>query len=141
MDLFLWGLLWVKDYVRAVGDTFYGSHLIRPHYDGSYISQAGQHFLRGMAVGIAHADADDGIGRHDGPQKYIGIIRRNGLQDRLAGLQSRQGYLKDKFENIREYLSAIGAEGRISRFHEVLWLNSVSRAIVQPDGTIEIEFK
>jgi hypothetical protein len=69
------------------------------------------------------------------------IARRNGLQDRLATLQSRQGFLKDKLDNIREYLGTIGAEGRISSFHEALWLNTVDRAIVQPDGTIIIEFK
>ena len=69
------------------------------------------------------------------------IARRNGLQDRLAALQSKQGFLKNKYGNIREYLGAIGAEGRISSFHEALWLNTVDRAIVQPDGTIIIEFK
>ena len=72
LGAFLWLLLWVKDYVRSIGKTFYGSHLIRPHNDGSYIPQAGQYFLGGMAVGIARTDADDGIGRHDGPKEYIG---------------------------------------------------------------------
>ena len=69
------------------------------------------------------------------------ITRRDGLKDRLANIQSRQGLLKDKFKNIQEYRDALDAEGRISDFHEVLWLNTVSRAIVQPDGTIQIEFK
>ena len=69
------------------------------------------------------------------------LTRRDGLQDRLVTLQTRQEFLNDKFGSIREYLGAIGTEGRISGFHEVLWLNTVSRAIVHPDGTIIIEFK
>ena len=76
------------------------------------------------------------------PEVYMDYItRRDDLQDRLATLQSRQGFLKDKFNNIWEYLGAIGTESRISGFHEALWLNTVSRAFVQPDGTIMIEFK
>ena len=69
------------------------------------------------------------------------ITRRNDLQARLATLQSRQEFLKDKFERIREYLAVPGTDGRISAFLETLWTNTVSRAIVHPDGTIEIEFK
>lgn len=69
------------------------------------------------------------------------IARRNGLQDRLATLQSQQGFLKDKFKRIPEYLGAIRTEGQISGFHKILWLNTVNRAIVRPDGTIQIEFK
>ncbi len=69
------------------------------------------------------------------------IARRNDLQDRLATLQSRQEFLKDKFNSIQEYLGAIDAEDRIIGFNEVLWLNIVVRAIVRPDGTIEIDFK
>jgi hypothetical protein len=69
------------------------------------------------------------------------ITRRDGLQDQLAALQSLQGFLKDKYGNIREYLGAIGTEGWISGFHEILWLNTVNRAIVRPDGTIQFEFK
>ena len=76
------------------------------------------------------------------PEVYMDYItRRDDLQDRLAALQSRQGLLKENFKNIQEYLGAIDAEGRISSFHEVLWLNTVSRAIVQHDGTIILEFK
>ena len=76
------------------------------------------------------------------PEVYMDYItRRDGLQDRLVTLQTRQEFLNDKFGSIREYLGAIGTEGRISGFHEVLWLNTVSRAIVQPDGAIQIEFK
>ena len=69
------------------------------------------------------------------------VTRRDGLQDRLATLQSQKGFLKDKFKRIQEYLGAIRTEGRISGFHKIIWLNTVSRAIVQPDGTIQIEFK
>ena len=69
------------------------------------------------------------------------VIRRDDLQERFASLQSQHGFLKDKFERIQEYFGALSAEGRINKFHEVLWLNTVSRAIVHPDGTIEIEFK
>ena len=69
------------------------------------------------------------------------VTRRDGLQDRLTTLQSRQGFLKDKFNSIREYLGAIDAEGRISCFHDVLWLNTVNRAIVNPNGTSDIDFR
>ena len=69
------------------------------------------------------------------------ITRRDDLQERFAALHSQHGVLKDKFERIQEYLGVLNAEGRINKFHEALWLNTVSRAIVHPDGTIEIEFK
>ena len=69
------------------------------------------------------------------------ITRRNDLQAKLATLQSRQEFLKDKFGKIREYLTVPDTDGRIVAFLEVLWMDTVSRAIVHPDGTIEIEFK
>ena len=69
------------------------------------------------------------------------IARRNDLQDRLATLQSQQGFLKDKLGNIQEYLGAIATEGRISSFHDVLWDRLVISATVSSNGCIHFVFK
>ena len=69
------------------------------------------------------------------------FARRNGLQDRLATLQSRLGFLNDKFNCIQDYLGAIGTEGRISSFHDVLWSRLVISATVLPNGCIHFVFK
>ena len=69
------------------------------------------------------------------------IARRDALQDRLATLQFRHDYLKDKFDRIQDYLSSLGAKASIISFQNILWMNLVSKCIVNPDGSLQIDFK
>ena len=69
------------------------------------------------------------------------IARRNGLQDRLATLQSRQEFLNDKFDEICIHLDSLSVKNRITGFHSILWQTTVKMADVSPSGNIRIHFK
>ena len=76
------------------------------------------------------------------PEVYMDYAaRRRDLQDRLAVLQSRHDDAKDKFEKIQDYLSSIETKDSIISFQNILWMNLVSKCIVNPDGGLQIDFK
>ena len=77
-----------------------------------------------------------------GSEVYMDYLtRRDCLQDRLANLQSRQEFLKDKFDTICIHLDSLVVEDRITGFHSILWQTTVKNADVSPSGNIRIHFK
>ena len=59
----------------------------------------------------------------------------------IHDLERQRAELIAKLNGIRHYIGVIQNEGRITGFDETLWLNTVDRLWIKPDGTMRFEFK
>ena len=75
-------------------------------------------------------------------QKFEELMaRHDSIQNEIHELERQRAELIAKLNGIRHYIGVIQDEGRITRFDETLWLNTVDRLWIKPDGTMRFEFK
>ena len=75
-------------------------------------------------------------------QKFEELMaRHDSIQNEIHELERQRAELIAKLNGIRHYIGVIQDEGRITGFDETLWLNTVDRLWIKPDGTMRFEFK
>ena len=81
-------------------------------------------------------------GLYENRQEFEELMaRHDSIQNEIHDLERQRAELIAKLNGIRHYIGVIQDEGRITGFDETLWLNTVDRLWIKPDGTMRFEFK